>query len=101
MGGSGAHTHAGCACACGPAATDQADTFESETDAATAGIPTACADSPSTAVDGNGRLTADGGTETQLRTGAPVMSAVMTLITPPVAHGGSYVGSIELSGLAT
>ena len=101
MGGSGAHTHAGCACACGPAATDQADTFESETDAATAGIPTACADSPSTAVDGNDRLTADGGTETQLRTGAPVMSAVMTLITPPVAHGGSYVGSIELSGLAT
>ena len=90
-----AHTQAGCACACGPAATEKADTFENDTDAATAGIPTAYADAPRTAVDGKDRLTADEGTETQ-RAPAPE-----TLVTPPVAHGGSLVGGVEISGLAT
>eukprot|EP00900_Chrysochromulina_parva_P022062 jgi/Chrpa1/448/Chrysochromulina_OHIO_Genome00011226-RA len=70
----------------------------------TAGIPTACANAPSTAVDGNDRLAADEGTETQLltqlRATAPATSSALTLVAPPVAHAGSLVGGVELSGRA-
>ena len=66
----------------------------------TAGIPTACVDAPSTAADGNDRFAADEGTETQLRATAPATSSALTLVAPPVAHAGSLVGGVELSGRA-